>query len=355
MNGSHPSRVVWLEALTPKQARLASSLAHFLKEKGYNHVITAREYDYTSDILKISGCRYVSIGAYGGAGKLSKLRASVARQSMLATLIGECEEVTALVSFPSPDATRVAFGLGLPIILLNDSPHSVYVNRLTLTLADAVIVPECTRKAFEKQVPSFVKISSFEGLFEVAWIRDFKPSPSVLEGFGLDPFSYAIVRPQESKAAYYPREKYNSIFRELIRQLSQKVTVLYYPRYPEQRMLAREVRKGGKVKLLSKPTLLIQDLEYFACLVVTGGATMAQEAALLGTPSITYFPKVLETVEFLKTKGLPIFHVKPEDLVEAALAILRDPDSYRVDPRGIRRELEDPRPLVEEELESLRH
>lgn len=45
------------------------------------------------------------------------------------------------VSLTSPDAVRVAFGLGKPIIALTDTAHSYFVNKLTLPLASTVIVP----------------------------------------------------------------------------------------------------------------------------------------------------------------------------------------------------------------------
>ncbi len=68
-----------------------------------------------------------------------------------------------------------------------------------------------------------------------------------------------------------------------------------------------------------------------AAAVVTGGATLAREAALLGTPGLYMYPRKLEVCEALAGLGLPLHHVvRLDQAYELVLRVLRDPDAWSV-------------------------
>lgn len=334
---------VWIDVLTPKQALLFSTL---VKEVHRRYLITTRRYDYTEDVLRLNDMAFITVHKYGGKDRYGKLKASVRRMEKLANIVRR-SGVKVAVSFTSPEATRVAFGLGIPLVLLTDSPHSIYVNKLTLPLADVVLTPRCTAEGVRRFVGPDTRVCSFDGVFEAVWAMRFKPDSRVVKDLGLEPYGYVIVRTEESQAAYY-RWSMNkpTVLAPLIGDLSERTKVIVYPRYKDQyeylrKVLRRQIRQG-KVKML-KRAINMTHLEYYAGLVITGGSSMAQESALIGTPSFTLFPHVLETFSYLKSRGFPIyFGLSFEELTELSLKIVANPKAYRVDTRETLRRLEDP-------------
>ena len=345
--------LVWLEALTAKQALLFSHLYHALRGRGHGVLVTTRSYDYSAGVLEVWGVEYAEVGAYGGDDLAGKLRAGLERQSGLLRLLEGLDKLPDVhVAFTSPDSTRVAYGLGIPIINLTDSPHSVHVNRLSLPLSRVVVAPECAAEGLARYAPD-ARILEFDGVFEVAWTRGFRPDPHALERWGLEPLNYAILRLEESKASYYPagRGSLMDLIPLLARELGR---VVVYPRYADQATELERLSSKYPNLVVPRRAIRLQDLEYYAALVVTGGSSMAQESALLGTTSVTAFPGRLEVVEYLRARGFPIFHAPgPRAALELVGSILRDPDAYRVDTSGMLGSLEDPVPLTVSAVEEV--
>ena len=345
--------IVWLDALTPKHALLLSYIYKELKKLGIDSVVTTRSYDLTANILEYYGVEHVCIGKYGGRSPLMKLKASLNRQTELLRWIEEGNlNVRVAVSFTSPDATRVAYGLGIPVISLTDSPHSDIVNRLTLPLSTHVIAPLCVAKELLKYLIDEEPLITFDGVFEKIWVQEKMECGNVLNVMGLEPYKYCILRPPETKAAYFKFDTSLAEFIETARRLSERVTVVIYPRYRDQYLLLSESLKGlGNIVFLRR-AVNMQCLERYAALVLTGGATLAHEAALLGTPSIFTFPRDLEVSRFLRKKGFPLFH-KPRNFSELAVKISKDSEAYRVDTKNLLSRLENPLPKIVKAIRDL--
>ena len=347
--------MIWLEALTPKQALLLSKLARELEDLGFECYITTRTYDYTVDILRDSGAELVIVGEHGGESREGKLFQSLRRQLKL--LEEALERRPFLhISFTSPDSSRVAFGLGLPIISLTDSPHSVFVNKLSIPLSDAVVAPRCTEDSWRAQEFRLGKFVFFEGLFEVSWTKDLVPESRILDRLGLEKYGYAIVRTEEKKASYY--RAYTG-YREPTKMsplidalLEEGLEVVLLPRYPDQEEYLRKLY-GERIAILKKG-MEIQSLEAYAGLVITGGSTLAVESSLLGTPSITTFPGRVDTVQWAIEIGLPLAWIpRMEEAAELAGEIARDPHRHRRDTRELLSTLEDPVRVVSELVEEV--
>ena len=284
------------DALTPKQARIAAVLYKEGLQRGFELVITCREYFHLADVLKMYDVPYICVGRYG-ASLYEKLIYGIERQRALAEV---AKDVEGYVGFPSPDAARVVFGLGRPLVVLNDTPHAVHVNRLGLPLAEVLVAPAAVpAEAWRPYCPR--KVETFEGVFEYMWVSRFAPDPSVVKDIGLEPGGYVVLRPEESHAAYYKWDmaQVRKAFVEVAKSMG--YVVVNVPRYPDQ------VIEG--VVNLTKAVDHLQ-LAYFSAGVVTGGATMATEAALLGVPSLSYFPETYYIDEYLQKNGAPLYRCK---------------------------------------------
>jgi len=348
---------IWLEALTAKQALLMSYLYESLTRQNLDVVITTRQYDYIIGIFKNRNIPFIIVGKYGGETLKEKLQQSLQRQIRLLDIAIK-HKPDIHISFVSPDSTRVAFGLGIPTILLTDTPHSTYVNKLTIPLANCVIAPLCTKESWEKYGYKGDVFRFFKGVFEVAWTAKFKPNKSELEQLDLEEYNYIILRTEEKKASYY--SSYASRYSEptftvklldyIIEKL--KMNIVFFPRYKEQRDYVSS-RYGEKV-IIPKESLFLQHLEYYAYSVITGGSTLAVESALLGTPSITLFPRKLETVSWLKSLNFPIFQITdPFNSFQDITRLLRKAEEYRKNTSKTLKNLEDPIPLIVKEVLNL--
>ncbi|MCY0891309.1 MULTISPECIES: DUF354 domain-containing protein [Pyrobaculum] len=295
------------DALTPKQARIAALLKLEGAKRGVEVEITCRHYMHVSDILDMYGVSYRCFGQYGLT-VYEKLVYGIERQRELAEV---ARQVDGMLGFPSPDAARVVFGLGKPVLVLNDTPHATHVNRLVIPLSEALVAPAAIpEEMWRPYCPR--KVVTFDGVFEYMWTSRFKPDESVVKSLGLEPGGYVVFRPEERYAAYYKWE-----YTELRIKLARAVEGLGYnvvnvPRYPDQVL-------EGAINLTRAVDHL--QLAYFSAGVITGGASMATEAALLGVPALSYFPQSYYVDRYLAEKGAPLYRC---DSLETCLSSLRE-------------------------------
>ena len=300
---------VWLDALTPKQAHIFAAMARRFLEEGFHVLLTVRDYDYSIGVARSWGIEPLVVGRYGGASLDSKLESDAERATKLAKLLSKKRICTAIM-YPSPSGARVAYGLAIPLVILSDSPHSVYVHRLTLPLADFLVhsafIPLNLFKRY--LLNTYTKHLTFRGFDEVEYLGPYQPSQELIESLGLEPYGYIVVRPPEYKAAYYRGYRKPKIEEIVLRLAEEGYTVVYLPRYPEQKRLVESVKNV----LVPNEPLPGADLVAYAKAVITGGASMAREAALLGTPAATLYRQKLAVDEAVKKLGAPL-HYTPTD------------------------------------------
>ena len=83
--------------------------------------------------LNLRGLDLLMVGSHGGSDLYDKLFQSSKRIVELTKIISKYSP-DLVISFSSPEASRVAFGLGIHHIGFNDSPHAEAVARLTIPL-----------------------------------------------------------------------------------------------------------------------------------------------------------------------------------------------------------------------------
>jgi hypothetical protein len=341
---------VWIDVLTPKQVHYFHRTTEGLEKKGHEIVITARHYDSTIELLESMDIAHRIVGGHGGGTLGEKLKASLRRQIHIQNFLQSMKQLPDWsLSLCSPEAARIAYGLGIRVLLSNDAPHAEAVSRLTLPLADRLVAPKCIPKAkFTRYGIEPERIRQYDGIDEVAWIRDLRPDESSLALLGLRDRRFVVLRPEETKAAYLLDTLQPSsvtVLRPMIEKLIQlhlEVAIVVLPRYPDQRD-ALNMEFGDRIvipdRAIEGPSVMA-----YADLVVSGGGTMSREASLLGTPAICAFPKGQPDVErFLIERGFPLQYIKDiEEATETALQILADPEEHRMETYDLLREMESP-------------
>ncbi|MHA1281345.1 MAG: DUF354 domain-containing protein [Promethearchaeota archaeon] len=347
---------IWIDACEPKTVIMLKPLYDFLI-KSHEIYITSRDFDSTIYLLDKFGLPHYKAGKHGGGTKIGKLKAYINRLQKLIK-ITEKEKPEFLFCLASPEALRIAFGLGIPNIIFNDEPRSEGVVKLTLNLADEIIVPRCIPIEWYLKYVSEDKLIRFNGIDEVGWLADFKPDPSILENLDLIENNYIVCRTEPTKAQYLankmkPHEtQLTEIIPEIIK--NSDIKFLLIPRYKEQYIYLQKFFEDDIKKdrlRLYKAIDQLAHIMYYAKAVITGGGTMVRESALLGVPSIEFFP--LDTYpqeQFLIDNGFPLKHIKnSKEIISEVINIINT--NKKIDTREKIKELENPIEIAIKEFE----
>ncbi|MHA1865682.1 MAG: DUF354 domain-containing protein [Candidatus Heimdallarchaeaceae archaeon] len=305
--------LIWFDAVTAKEPLLFDAIAKELEKEGHSVIFTCREYDYVSSLFELLGREVAVFGKHGGKTLYGKLIAGNERIKLLADYINDLDKKPDYhICFGCPESTRVAFGLGIPVININDSPHAWAVAKLTIPLSKYLVYSGCIKEEEWLKLGAVKEqLYPYDGIDEVGWLKSFEPNEEVLSLLGLSKEDHFIVaRPEESSAAYMLNDNITSstyldvILDALLKIYKGKVVV--FPRYQKQKELLQE---RYKEKIIVPPKAVdTLSLYYYADLCITGGATMARESAAIGTPAISYFPRELAVLKHISKTGIPLYN-----------------------------------------------
>lgn len=324
---------VLIDILTPKQCMLFSKLLERLRRDKHEVTLVTREYREVNQLLKIKGMTAQVVGKHGGGNLRDKLEASAQRTLELASLVAELQPDVA-VSFASPETSRVAFGLGLPHVCMNDSPHSEAVARLTVPLVTLLVTPKfIPRKAWTKFGITEDKIIQYNAIDPWIWLKDLKPNKKILEQLGLETTKPIVVfRAEESFASYLldvatELPSWTRLLESLLKSDSSFQPVII-PRYDSQ--ITHLTKRFENRAIICKSVIDAASLLTHTSVFVGGGGTMTAEAALLGVPTFSCYPgKPFLLEEFLIRKHLIAREANWRKTKTRILKILNDPRSAR--------------------------
>jgi len=346
--------------LTPKQVHFLGRLSLRLKEEGHEVFNTTRLYREANQLIKLQGFKAEIFGKHGGGTLKGKLLASIQRINELIPVIS-MEQPDLAISFSSPESARTSFGLGIPHYSINDSPHAIAVALLTLPLSKKLFSPKIIPKEKWMQIGvKKEKIIQYNALDPIVWIKNFKSDPMILKELNLDVGKPIIVfRTEESFAAYLlGRTSKESviipIIRKLKKQYGDKIQVMILPRYKEQISVIKSILKDS-VKIPKKVVDGLNLLSFTSVFIGAGG-TMTAEAALLGVPAISFYPREPTIVEeFLINKGLIQRTTDPNLACLKIVNILNNFDTVRADrmkkASDLIKDMEDPFDIILANLE----
>jgi uncharacterized protein len=278
-----------------------------LKANNHELLCTGRNYRECVKLSKLKKFDLKLVGRYGGISKYDKLRASSSRIFRLAKEIHKFQP-DLCISFSSPEAARVAFGLGIPHITFSDSPHAYAVQRLTIPFVNYLLCPwiipyhAWTNTGIAKN-----QIMHYHALDPVAWIRreTKKSNPAnLIKQYKLLKSNTILIRPEETKASYLLEKdnNVNKILDAIIRNFHNTSNILILCRYQDQIMEFSE-KYGDKIKVLES---VVDGLELISVvdIFVGGGGTMTAESALMGKPTISISPIKFYVDDYLVKTGL---------------------------------------------------
>jgi len=207
------------------------------------------------------------------------------------------------VSFCSPEASRISYGLGVKHIAFCDSPHAEAVMRLSVPLVQRLFIPwVIPKKEFIKYGISEEKISQYKAIDASIIVKEGSKN-DLKYNFLLKKRKTILIRPEESEAAYVSdnKNRITKIIYEITREFPDYNVVILGRYLPQISQLRREF--GNKVIVMNK-VVYSKSLLRFADVFIGSGGTMTAEAALMGVPTISYdaVPNYIE--QYLVKNGL---------------------------------------------------
>jgi predicted glycosyltransferase len=326
---------VWLDTSTPKVSIAIHSLLPTLQSKGFTTLVTAKKATQTTDMLNALKVPYHKIGEYGETLK-EKLVADQHRTLALLDLFDEVGYPKVLWTHGDVAAIRTAFGLGIPIVYANDTVFAYHVARLVAPLVDWLIAPVSFGKSWSKFGISRKRIVHYDGLEEVAWMKDSKfESPVFLQELSKRK-PVVLFRDAEYHASYCKNVKIDS--HRLLSELTKIATVVYLLRYRKE----EERFKGlSNIWIPPKPVLTAQLIPYLDLMIGSGG-TACRETALCGIPTINFHFWDAQA-RYLNKKGFPVQIIRNTNkIVKTAKEIIQSPEEYKINTKDALNELESP-------------
>ena len=316
---------VWFDVLTPKQLLFFEPMIKRIK-KNHTVLCTSRDYRQVTQLAKIRDLKLKIIGKHGGTKRHDKLNASLHRSKSLSLRIKQFSpDIT--VSFCSPEAARVSYGLGISHICFSDSPHATAVMRLVIPLVQKLLIPWIIpKKEFTKFGIDSKDIVSYRAI-DAAIIAKRKISKNNKTRSKKNVRKIILVRVEEEYASYSTKRRPAiPIIKEILKNFSNEEIVVM-GRYSSQVKHLEQVF-GKKIRVLNKVVdskKLLENTDVF----IGSGGTMTAEAGLLGVPTISLntIPNKIEN--YLVRNRVIQRSSKPEDVIKKISQILNNQKSVR--------------------------
>ena len=296
---------IWFDILTPKQYLFFEYFIQKLR-KQHKIVCTSRKYQQVNGIEKFGSINPVIVGKHGGKNNVNKLLASLNRSKLLTKKI-EKWSPNLLISFCSPEASRVAYGMNIPHIAFSDSPHAKAVMKLSLPYTTKLLTPWIIPKQdFDGFGIDYKNIIKYRAIDAGVIIKNYKKNKQKKQTSK----KIILIRPEESEAAYITKKsKTIKIIRKIVKEFPDEKKIVL-SRYKDQSKNLKKIF-GNSISLLSKPVNGKELLNNVDCFVGSGG-TMTAESGLLGIPTISLNSVPNRIEEFLVEKGIIVRSENPD-------------------------------------------
>lgn len=244
-------------------------------EKGHELLFVARNKEIEHRLLESYGIPFVNRGK-GKDGKLGKFVYLIYADYVLWKLSKKFKP-DVFLNFLHPYPSQVAKLMGKPSLVFSDTEHAALHHKLTVPFASKIFTPSCYRSDLgPKQV-------RFEGYMELSYLHPnyFTPNPEILSYLGVaENEKFVVVRFVSWEAAHDFGHAGMSLDnkRKAIAEMSQHAKVFI----SAERGLPDDLEKY-RIKI---PFDKIHDALYYSTLLFGESATMASEAAVLGTAAI---------------------------------------------------------------------
>lgn len=296
-------RRVWIDIDNPPQVQYLTPFADAFVQRGSEVLVTARDHGIAHDLLRGRGVSFIPVGSHAGSSKIAKVAAVLRRALALTHRVGPWEPDVAL--FATRSAALAAPLLGIPGFALVDYE---FIDLRAFRLARSYVVhPSVVGRPLRQRRVNQRRLVPYDGIKEDITFAHVDlgrvephPFPELDDGRPIR----VLVRPPDERSHYYSKAS-GHLAAELFTVLAARedVAVILSPRYPEQAGLLTAF-SWQRTPVILRTAVPFVRLLAAVDVVVTGGGTMAREAAYMGVPSYSVFGGELGAVDrFLEQQG----------------------------------------------------
>ena len=337
---------ILFDLTTPKTTLMFRALGAALRERSHEVRYTSRDYRESNALQKKLGMDVEIVGRHGGRDRFEKAIASAERQRALIDLLARMKP-DVVVCLSSVEASRAAFGLGIPIACFNDLPEATLTGRLTLPLATIVLAPAVIPpRAFERfGAPRVVSYDSFDPM---AWLPAWDLSAWPSDVRSSDYARVVVFRESETEASYLADRA--PMIVDSVRTLAARHPDWLFvgiPRYSPEQLHARLPLANVTI-----PADVVNTIALVASadLFLGGGGTMNIESAYFGTPTLCCRPMTCIYEQWLIDHDLA--H-RPAELTAPAIVAMAEAQIDRRCDAAVLRRLPFPFEEIVAEIERL--
>ena len=309
---------IFIDIGHPAHVHYFKNFIWLMQERGHAIFISARDKEVAFSLLDYYGFPYFNRGK-GKKGLLGKLFYIFQADAFL---IKEALKIKPdlFLSFASPYAAHIAWLMGKPHIIFNDTDHSFFEHLISIPFTNTILTPRVFQKDFKE------KHVRFDGFMELCSLHPnrFKPQPeNTLEVRKISNNNkYIILRFVSWQASHdiglkglTLEDKYS-----LVRELSKYATVI----------ISSESKLPDDLEKYSYKIhpAFIHDVLNEASLLISESLTMAAEASFLGTPTICISTAQAGTLDEEVRLGLIELYRNTNGLISRAIEIMKD-ETYK--------------------------
>lgn len=301
---------LWFDITNTPHVHFFAPIINHVK-KSHEVIVTARDFSETLPLLESYGIEYQLIGDHRGKSKVKKVIGLLKR---IVKLLKEIPEFDISFGIGGQNTTPVSAWRRKPAVVFTDNDTSYKWH--SYKLGSHFVFP--TYFEYKSVMKRFgvkrEQIHLYDGFKEDIYMASYEPNPNFLE---LLPFKeFITIRPENLKANYVPSDAV-TIVPELF-EVFKEENILYLPRYVEERKYA----DGYNNIFIPDGVLPGKDVCFYTKAMLTGAGTFAREAALLGTPAVSFFPgkEFLTVDKIMQDKGWEFKSRNPKEIYEYTMS-----------------------------------
>ena len=258
----------------PADVHFFKILINKLVEDGHSIKITARSKDVVLNLLDSYKYEYETIGGFGKT-FTEKSLAYIKKSYELYYIVRDYSP-DVLIGFANPFIAQIGFIKGITSINFTDTEHASLANKLSFPFASKICTPTC----YFGNVPT-EKHVTFDGYKELTYLHPkyFIPDKNIYDYLGFDEGTdFILLRFVSWEASHDIGQKGILDKEEYVKKLSKYARILISSE--------RQLDKNLEQYRIHIPPEKMHDVLYYARMYIGEGATMAAEAAVLGTPAL---------------------------------------------------------------------